>query len=639
MAIAEGCFASRRAATAGRPHLPIDPFFRSLARGAAGRARSAWSSRARGSDGTLGLCEIKAAGGITFAQDERRRQHDGMPQQRGRQRVRRLRPAARRRSRARWREIGGHPYLRRPDAEARRGRRGRASGAILAHRAQRRRGVDFSSTATPRSGAASCGAWRCTAAVARQTTLELLEQDAGEVEALYHDLLINVTSSSATPSVRGAEAARCSRRSSSASPPTTPIRIWVPGCSTGQEAYSIAIALLEFLDEPARAPADPDLRHRPQRGRRSRRRAPGVYPESIEAEVSPERLRALLRQGGPRYRINKSIRDMCVFARQNMTADPPFSHLDLISCRNVLIYLSPRAAEAGAADLPLRANAPGFLVLGSSETVGAARRPVRAGGPRRTRSTPRRPAARPRRRRTSPPTTSARPAARAAGGTGGRRRRRDFQQGGRPDPARPLRAARRAGRREPRDPAVPRAHRRLPRAAAGRADHDLLKMAREGLFLELRNALARGEAARTQPVRARGRARPRRTARSASRPRGRRRSRRRAREERASWCCSRTRRRRADGSGAPAGAAAPAARSRTGTTTPAPSDASEIGAPAAGAGRDQGVPAVAGRGAGRHQRGAARRPTRRSCPATRSCRAPTRSWRPPRRSCSRPTRS
>jgi two-component system CheB/CheR fusion protein len=96
----------------------------------------------------------------------------------------------------------------------------------------------------------------------------------------------------------------------------------------------------------------------------------GLYPESIEAEVSPERLRRFFTHEDGGYRINKSLRDMCVFARQNVAADPPFSRVDLVSCRNVLIYLAPPLQQRVIPTLHYALNPTGFLVLGTAETVG-----------------------------------------------------------------------------------------------------------------------------------------------------------------------------------------------------------------------------------------------------------------------------
>ena len=121
----------------------------------------------------------------------------------------------------------------------------------------------------------------------------------------------------------------------------------MPGCSTGQEAYSLAIALLEFLErQPVRPPIQIFATDLSDTVSLARARE-GVYPANIEAEVSPERLRRFFTKEQATYRINKSIRDLCVFAKQNVVADPPFSRIDLISCRNVLIYLT-RCCRSGS---------------------------------------------------------------------------------------------------------------------------------------------------------------------------------------------------------------------------------------------------------------------------------------------------
>ncbi|MGH8473100.1 MAG: CheR family methyltransferase, partial [Gammaproteobacteria bacterium] len=197
-----------------------------------------------------------------------------------------------------------------------------------------------------------------------------LETDGGEIRALYRDLLINVTSFFRDPDLfetlkESVFPEICKNKS-----PAAPIRIWVPGCSSGQEAYSLAIALWEFFDnKPERLPiqifaSDLSDAHALERART------GLYPESIEAEVSPERLRRFFKKEDHLYRIDKSIREACVFARQNITADPPFSHVDLISCRNVLIYMAPALQKRVLPIFHYALNVPGFLVLGSAETVG-----------------------------------------------------------------------------------------------------------------------------------------------------------------------------------------------------------------------------------------------------------------------------
>ena len=149
-----------------------------------------------------------------------------------------------------------------------------------------------------------------------------------------------------------------------------PIRIWVPGCATGEEAYSLVIALLEFLGEKDRTLPIQMFATDLSAAAITRARA-GTFPASIEHDVSPERLRRFFVKTDGGYQISKAIRDACVFAQHDLTRDPPFSKLDLISCCNLLIYLGRRAAGAGHPGPPLRARSPpGFLKLGPSEGVG-----------------------------------------------------------------------------------------------------------------------------------------------------------------------------------------------------------------------------------------------------------------------------
>ncbi|HMF37167.1 MAG TPA: CheR family methyltransferase, partial [Isosphaeraceae bacterium] len=151
----------------------------------------------------------------------------------------------------------------------------------------------------------------------------------------------------------------------------TPIRVWVPGCSTGQEAYSLAIALVEFLaTQPVGPPILIFATDLSETGSLVKARE-GVYPVNIVAEVSPERLRRFFTKEQETYRINKSIRDLCVFAKQNVAVDPPFSHVDLISCRNLLIYLTPVLQKRVIPTFHYALNPNGFLVLGTSETIGS----------------------------------------------------------------------------------------------------------------------------------------------------------------------------------------------------------------------------------------------------------------------------
>jgi two-component system CheB/CheR fusion protein len=146
------------------------------------------------------------------------------------------------------------------------------------------------------------------------------------------------------------------------------IRIWVVACSSGEEVYSLAITLLEFLG----AKADnlriqlfgTDISEKVIAKARS-----GIYPDSAMKNVSPERIAKFFTKEAGGYRVNKAVRDLCVFARQDVAKDPPFSTLDLISCRNFLIYIQPELQEKVLSTLHYALNPSGFLLLGSAESA------------------------------------------------------------------------------------------------------------------------------------------------------------------------------------------------------------------------------------------------------------------------------
>ena len=197
-----------------------------------------------------------------------------------------------------------------------------------------------------------------------------LQQTPGEVDALFNDLLIGVTSFFRDPEAFDALAAAIPRLFADKSPEAF-IRIWTCGCSTGEEAYSIAILLQEQMEALKRnfkvQLFATDIDSRAIEIARS-----GIYPQSIKNDVQPERLtRFFTPEPDERgFRINKSIRDMVIFSRHDVIGDPPFSRLDLISCRNLLIYMN---AELQKKLIPLfhySLNPKGMLFLGTSESIG-----------------------------------------------------------------------------------------------------------------------------------------------------------------------------------------------------------------------------------------------------------------------------
>src|SRR5271157_3763451 len=353
-------------------HMPIDLFLKSLAEDRQSAAIGVILS-GTGSDGTHGMEEIKAAGGITFAQDESSAKYPGMPQSAARSGCIDLVLPPDQIARELTR-ISQHSYVA-PDQAAQAGAGLSAEDdvhfnkilAIL--RAAFR--VDFSAY---RESTVRRRILRRMVLLSKDNLadyIEHLKRDLPEVEALYQDILINVTSFFREPQTFEVLKERIFPEILRTKSQDTPIRLWVPGCSTGQEAYSLAIALVEFLDtQPVRPPIQIFATDLSEIASLAKARE-GVYPVNIAAEVSPERLRRFFTKEQETYRISKSIRDMCVFAKQNVAADPPFSRLDLISCRNVLIYLTSVLQKRVIPTFHYVLNPGGFLLLGASETVGS----------------------------------------------------------------------------------------------------------------------------------------------------------------------------------------------------------------------------------------------------------------------------
>jgi len=201
--------------------------------------------------------------------------------------------------------------------------------------------------------------------------IQFLRKTPSEVQALFHDLLIGVTNFFRDPEAFQALQEEVIVRLLSNKPVGATIRVWVPGCSTGEEAYSVAILLQERMDALKTSfklvvfATDIDSRAIEQA------RA-GIYPASIAADISSERLTRFFVEepGGVFFRISKLIRDILVFSEQNVIKDPPFSKLDLISCRNLLIYMGPELHRKLIPLFHYALNPGGFLFLGSSESVG-----------------------------------------------------------------------------------------------------------------------------------------------------------------------------------------------------------------------------------------------------------------------------
>jgi two-component system CheB/CheR fusion protein len=369
MAIIDGRLHLAPRPTDRTQYKPVDFFFRSLAAYAQTQGIGVVLS-GTDSDGAIGLREIKAAGGITIAQDPKSAQYDGMPR------------AAITTSAVdlvlppndiatELIRISRHPFLRRENTLV-------VSEASSVSDEKLRRiflmlrnatGVDFSNYKQPTIRRRLQRRMVLNKITGIDQYLRFLQQNPPEVRSLYQDILIHVTrffrdpetyqtlSSKVLPQIMGNRA------------DDQPIRVWVPGCSTGEEAYSIAMTLLEYLGE--QSPGVPvqifatDVSENAVEHARA-----GIYPESIAVDVSAERLRRFFTRSDGNFRVSKVIREMCVVARQDLTRDPPFSKLDLIVCRNVLIYLGPVLQKRLMNVFHYALKPTGFLMLGGAETIG-----------------------------------------------------------------------------------------------------------------------------------------------------------------------------------------------------------------------------------------------------------------------------
>ncbi len=208
--------------------------------------------------------------------------------------------------------------------------------------------------------------------LSKQSTLDdyaaFLKDNVKELDSLYSDVLISVTSFFRNPeafeTIQHEVLPTLLKEQSD-----DPVRCWVLGCSTGQEAYSLAMAFVEVVEKLGSSRSlqifATDLNDALLDKARH-----GLYAKSLVEDISPARLRRFFTEADGGYRVNKSLREMVVFARQNLIADPPFSRMSLISCRNLLIYLEPSLQKKAIPTFHYALRPGGFLLLGASESIG-----------------------------------------------------------------------------------------------------------------------------------------------------------------------------------------------------------------------------------------------------------------------------
>lgn len=351
--------------------MPIDLFLRSLAEDQHGRAIGVILS-GTASDGTLGLHDIKALGGVTFAQEEGSAKYNAMP----RNAIAAgnvdfvLPPAMIARELDR---IARHIHVfvseEQPEAqEAGPGPLEDVLGKILAV-LRNVSGVDFSFYKPGTVKRRISRRMFLRKIENMQAYLQYLRKNPEEVEALFNDVLINVTGFFRDPEAFEALQRQIFPHILNKKEPNSPIRIWVPGCSTGEEPYSIAIEILDYLGDMAANNRVQIFATDVSEAIIQKARS-GMYSESIALDIPADRLRRYFQKCDGGYQISKTIRDMCVFAKQDITKDPPFSKLDMISCRNVMIYMGQVLQKRIIPVFHYALVEDGILFLGSSETTG-----------------------------------------------------------------------------------------------------------------------------------------------------------------------------------------------------------------------------------------------------------------------------
>jgi two-component system, chemotaxis family, CheB/CheR fusion protein len=201
--------------------------------------------------------------------------------------------------------------------------------------------------------------------------LKKLRTDQQEINALYNDFLINVTSFFREPIFFQSLKKDIFSQIVKDRKANEPIRIWIPGCATGEEAYSTAIVITEFLEEK-KLSIPVQLFSTDLDERAINKARVGIYSKNVVDRISPQRLKAFFTKIDGHYQISKKIRDLCTFSVHNLMKDPPFSRIDLVSCQNVLIYIeaAPQRKILQAFHYALKSS--GFLLLGKSESIGNA---------------------------------------------------------------------------------------------------------------------------------------------------------------------------------------------------------------------------------------------------------------------------
>ena len=316
---------------------PIDVFFTSLAVDRKIHAIGIVLS-GTGTDGTEGLRAIKAEGGITFAQDPETAQYPGMPQSAIAAETVYFILSPEKIAKELTR-IAQNPQILHSEIQLAESKEGKVGGdQTIFTLLKSAFGVNFTHYKE--------------ATITRRITrrmvinqidsvkeyIDYLKSHPAELQALFDDMLIGVTSFFREPGTFDLLKEKVYPELIKIRTPNSPIRVWVPGCSTGEEVYSVAITLQEFFESKSIANVTIQIFGTDVNDKNIEKARQGIYTKNIEANVSEERLRRFFVKSNGNYQITKFLREMCIFAKQDLTKDPPFSNMDLVCCRNVLIY-------------------------------------------------------------------------------------------------------------------------------------------------------------------------------------------------------------------------------------------------------------------------------------------------------------
>ncbi len=350
--------------------LPIDFFLRSLALDQQEHSIGVILS-GMGSDGTLGLRAIKEKAGVVLVQDPATAKFDGMP--------RSAVDAGLADIVARVEDLPGKilaylqrtPLIARTEVALEDKSQSSLEKAVILLRAHT--GHDFSlykKNTLYRRIERRMGLHQISRMAAY---VRYLQENSQELDLLFKELLIGVTNFFRDPAAWEQLREQAIPRLLASRSPGQALRAWAPGCSTGEEAYSLAIVFREAVEQiKPKGNFALQIFATDLDGDGIDKARQGFFPENIAADVSPERLRRYFIKEERGYRVRKEIREMVIFAPQNLIMDPPFTKLDLLSCRNLLIYLSPEVQKKLMPLFHYSLNPGGVLFLGSAETIGGA---------------------------------------------------------------------------------------------------------------------------------------------------------------------------------------------------------------------------------------------------------------------------